>query len=61
MLNHAWRRLLTAVPTLLVLVTVTFFLMRAAPGGPFDGERVLPPEIEATLAAEFHLDEPLWR
>ncbi|WP_293003651.1 ABC transporter permease subunit [Nevskia sp.] len=61
MLNHAWRRLLTAVPTLLVLVTVTFFLMRAAPGGPFDVERVLPPEIEATLAAEFHLDEPLWR
>lgn len=61
MLNHALRRLLTAVPTLLVLVTVTFFLMRAAPGGPFDGERALPPEIEATLAAEFHLDEPLWQ
>ena len=59
MIRHALLRLLTAVPTLLVLVTLTFFLMRLAPGGPFDRERALPPEIEAALAAEYHLDEPL--
>lgn len=53
------RRLLTAVPTLLVLMTLCFFLMRLAPGGPFDRDRSLPPAIEAALAAEYHLDEPL--
>lgn len=61
MLSYAGRRLLTAVPTLFVLIALSFFLMHLAPGGPFDGERSLPPEIEARLAAEFHLDEPLWR
>ncbi|WP_028009148.1 oligopeptide ABC transporter permease OppB [Solimonas flava] len=61
MIAFALRRLLSAVPTLFVLVTLAFFLMRAAPGGPFDGERTLPPQIEAALAAEYHLDEPLWR
>lgn len=59
MITHALRRLLTAVPTLWVLVTLTFFLMHLAPGGPFDRERSLPPEIEKALAAEYHLDEPL--
>ena len=59
MLSLALRRLLTAVPTLFVLVALSFFLMHAAPGGPFDSERSLPPEIEARLAAEFHLDEAL--
>ncbi len=58
---HALKRLCTAVPTLLVLVTLTFFLMRLAPGGPFDRERALPPEIERALAAEYHLDESLPR
>lgn len=61
MLSFALRRLMAAVPTLLVLVALSFFLMHAAPGGPFDSERSLAPEIEARLAAEFHLDEPLWR
>lgn len=59
MTGLALRRLLTAVPTLLLLVTLCFFLMRLAPGGPFDGDRTLPPAIEAALAAEYHLDEPL--
>lgn len=59
MMALALRRLLTAVPTLLLLVTLCFFLMRLAPGGPFDGERSLPPAIEAALAAEYHLDESL--
>ncbi len=60
-MRQALYRLATAVPTLWVLVTLTFFLMHAAPGGPFDRERVLPPEIERALAAEYHLDEPLLR
>lgn len=59
MLHYALKRLLTAIPTLLVLITLSFFMMRAAPGGPFDSERALPPEIEAALQAEYHLDEPL--
>lgn len=61
MLNHALKRLLAALPTLLLLVTLAFFLMRAAPGGPFDHERALPPQIETALQAEYHLDQPLWR
>ncbi|MDR3419176.1 MAG: oligopeptide ABC transporter permease OppB [Nevskia sp.] len=61
MLSYAFKRLLGAVPTLLLLVTLAFFLMRAAPGGPFDRERALPPQIEQTLRAEYHLDEPLVR
>lgn len=59
MIRYALLRLATALPTLLLLVTLSFFLMRLAPGGPFDGERSLPPEIEASLRAEYHLDEPL--
>ena len=47
------------VPTLLVLITIAFFLIRIAPGGPFDGEKVLPPEIQTNLEAKYHLDEPL--
>lgn len=50
-----------AVPTLFLLVTAAFFLVRFAPGGPFDYERALPPEIEANLLAQYHLDEPLWQ
>lgn len=59
MLRFLLQRLLTGIPTLLVLVASAFFLMRAAPGGPFDGERELPPEIEANLRRAYHLDEPL--
>jgi len=60
-MTRALSRLLTAIPTLLVLVTLAFFMMRAAPGGPFDGERNLPPEIEAAIETQYHLDEPLPR
>ena len=61
MISHALRRLLGALPTLFILVSLTFFMMRAAPGGPFDRERNLPPQIEAAMQAEYHLDRPLWR
>jgi oligopeptide transport system permease protein len=53
------RRILTGIPTLLVIVTVAFFMMRIAPGGPFDRERALPPEIERNVLAAYDLDQPL--
>ena len=59
MLRYSFRRLLGAIPTLLILVAVAFFMIRVAPGGPFDSERALLPEIEANLRAAYHLDEPL--
>jgi len=58
-LRHAATRFLGLIPTLLVLITIAFFLIRIAPGGPFDSEKVLPPEIRANLDAKYHLDEPL--
>jgi oligopeptide transport system permease protein len=59
MARHALMRLLGMIPTLLMLITVAFFLMRIAPGGPFDSEKVLPADIQANLEAKYHLDEPL--
>lgn len=59
MLRYAIERLLTAIPTLLLLITLAFFLIRLAPGGPFDSERVLSPEIEQNLNQLYHLDESL--
>ncbi len=61
MLTFALKRLLSTVPTLLVLALLVFFLLRAAPGGPFDGERALAPDVQAQVEAAYHLDEPLWR
>ena len=58
-LRHAATRLLGLIPTLLLLITIAFFMIRVAPGGPFDSEKVLPPEIRANLDAKYHLDEPL--
>src|SRR5580698_1992543 len=60
MLRYFLTRLAGAVPTLFVIVTVTFFLMRAAPGGPFDQEQTLPPEIMANLQSAYGLDRPIW-
>ena len=59
MLRYSLTRFLGAIPTLLILITVAFFMIRAAPGGPFDAEKQLPAEIEANLRAAYHLDEPL--
>jgi oligopeptide transport system permease protein len=61
MLRYAVRRVLNSIPTLLIIVTVAFFMVRLAPGGPFDAERSLPPEIEENLAKAYHLDESLPR
>ena len=60
MLVYVVRRLLTAIPTLFVIVTLAFFLIRIAPGGPFNQERGLSPEIKANLEAQFGLNDPLW-
>ena len=61
MLSFALRRLLTAIPTLFVLLALSFALIRVAPGGPFDAEKELPPEIEARLLEAYNLDEPLYQ
>jgi oligopeptide transport system permease protein len=61
MLSFALRRLLSAIPTLFVLLALSFALIRVAPGGPFDAEKQLPPEIETRLRAAYHLDEPLYQ
>jgi hypothetical protein len=60
MVMYIFRRLLTAIPTLFVIVTLAFFLIRIAPGGPFNQERGLSPEIRANLERQFGLDDPLW-
>jgi len=59
MFGYILKRLASAVPTLLILITLAFFMVRIAPGGPFDAEKDLPPAVEANLAAKYHLDEPL--
>ncbi len=59
MFRYSLKRLLGAIPTLFILMTLAFFMMRAAPGGPFDTEKTLPPEIQANLDKKYHLDEPL--
>lgn len=61
MLRYSLRRLIGSLPTLLLLTAFAFFMIRAAPGGPFDTERQLLPEIEANLRAAYHLDEPLYQ
>jgi len=59
MLSFALRRLLTAIPTLLVMMALAFAMIRVAPGGPFDNERQLPPQIEQRMLEAYQLDEPL--
>lgn len=61
MLKFIFRRLLEAIPTLLVLITISFFMMRLAPGSPFTGERKLPPEVMANIEAKYHLNDPMYK
>jgi oligopeptide transport system permease protein len=61
MLPYAIKRVLGAIPTLFIIVTLTFFMMRIAPGGPFDSQRHLPPEIEHNVRAAYNLDKPLYQ
>jgi oligopeptide transport system permease protein len=59
MFRFLLRRLMVAVPTLFLVVTAAFFMMRAAPGNPFDSERKLPPEVERSIMAKYGMDRPL--
>lgn len=59
MIAYIIRRLLVAVPTLIILIVVCFYLMQAAPGGPFTSERPLPPQVLANIEARYGLDQSL--
>ena len=61
MISYAIRRGLGAIPTLLIIITLAFFMMRLAPGGPFDGARRLPPEIEHNVKIAYNLDRPVYQ
>lgn len=57
--NYFIRRLIGLVPTLLIIITISFFIIRLAPGGPFDAERQPPEQVLENIEAKFHLDEPV--
>ena len=59
MLRYTLLRIVGAIPTLLLVIALAFMMVHAAPGGPFDNERVVSAEVEANIAARYHLDEPL--
>lgn len=59
MLRYALLRILGAIPTLFLVIAIAFLMVHAAPGGPFDSERALPPEIEQNVRRAYHLDESL--
>ncbi|KAA9001817.1 oligopeptide ABC transporter permease OppB [Affinibrenneria salicis] len=59
MLKFILRRCLEAIPTLFVLITLSFFMMRFAPGSPFSGERNLPAQVMANIEAKYHLNDPI--
>src|SRR4249920_81190 len=61
MLTFLLKRLFHGLAVIWVVATLTFILLRLAPGGPFDRERKLPPEVLANIEAKYHLDEPLFR
>ena len=59
MLRYTLFRVVGAIPTLLLVIALAFIMVHAAPGGPFDTERMVSPEVEANIAARYHLDDPL--
>lgn len=61
MLLFILKRVLHSIPVLLLVATVTFFMIRSAPGGPFDVERAVPPDVLKHLNERYHLDDPLWK
>ncbi|HTQ30525.1 MAG TPA: ABC transporter permease subunit [Opitutaceae bacterium] len=61
MLRFIARRILETIPVLFIIVTVTFFMIRFVPGGPFTAEKAVTPEILRNLEAHYGLDQPLWR
>lgn len=61
MLRFILSRLLSSAPTIFIVMTLSFFMIRLAPGGPFNLERPLAPEVLANLNAVYHLDQPVWK
>ena len=61
MIQFVLRRLLSAIPTIFIVVTISFFMMRFAPGGPFNLERPLAPQTMANVMKTYGLDQPLWK
>ena len=61
MYKYILKRFVSMVITLFVIITLTFFLMHAVPGGPFASEKQLPPEVEKALLEKYHLNDPLWK
>ena len=59
MISLILRRLATAIPVLLAVITLTFFMVHSAPGGPFDEEKAVSPEVLIKLNERYNLDEPL--
>lgn len=59
MLNYVLKRVLSTIPTLFIIITIAFFMIRMAPGGPFDSERPVPAEIAENLDRVYHLNDPL--
>ena len=60
MLHYILKRIWITLLTLFTVVTLTFFLLRLMPGGPFDGEKNLPPKIKAKIEEKFGLDKPVF-
>jgi oligopeptide transport system permease protein len=61
MWSYVLRRLLATIPTLLAVITASYLLLHAAPGGPFDSEKQVSAAVLANLQAKYHLDQPLWK
>lgn len=61
MLKFIFQRVLQALPVLFLVALVTFIMIRSAPGGPFDEDRNVPPEVIKALNERYHLDDPLWK
>ncbi len=60
-MNFLIRRLVSTLPTLFLVIAISFFLAHVAPGGPFDLEKPLPPEVKANLMRVYHLNDPVWK
>jgi oligopeptide transport system permease protein len=60
MIRFAFNRILQGIPVLIAVSAITFMVMKTAPGGPFDRDKRLPPEIMANIEAKYHLDKPVW-
>ncbi|MBV8046223.1 MAG: ABC transporter permease subunit [Paludibacterium sp.] len=61
MLSYTLKRILGAIPTVFVVITVCFVMLQLTPGGPFDRERKVSPEVLANLQAKYHLNEPVYK